>query len=236
MSNFRNFTSRSILSLISKFVFIKNLVYFIFLIIIGSNFIFAQDGIIYDIDASIDIAGKKIKILQKISFQVSSTNRIDTLYLTDWSNAYSSTKSPLAQRFVEEYDRSFYLSHKSKLGSTVINSITINGLQTEWERIEDQPDIIRIISKSKNKVNNKTAIFLDYQVLIPDAKFTGYGYNANGDALLRYWYIALSPIYKNKWRPWYILRWEGIIISICLINTTIINFKIWCFTILNIST
>ena len=45
----------------------------------------------------------------------------DTIYLTDWSNAYSSVKSPMAERFVEEYDRSFYLSNKSKLGFTVIN-------------------------------------------------------------------------------------------------------------------
>ncbi|MGB2435321.1 MAG: hypothetical protein ACPIB5_04330, partial [Flavobacteriaceae bacterium] len=59
-------------------------------------------------------------IRQKISLENLLPNRGDTLYLTDWSNAYSSTKSPLAQRFVEEYDRSFYLSNKSKLGSTSI--------------------------------------------------------------------------------------------------------------------
>ena len=62
----------------------------------------------------------------------------DTLYFTDWSNAHSTTKSPLAQRFVEEYDRSFFLTNKSKLGSTSISSITVNELETRWERLENQ--------------------------------------------------------------------------------------------------
>ena len=66
----------------------------------------------------------------------------DTLYFTDWSNAYSTNKSPLAQRFVEEYDRSFFLTTKSKLGSTSINSVSVNELETHWERLENQCDII----------------------------------------------------------------------------------------------
>ena len=82
------------------------------------DFIFGQDQISYDIDASVDASGKKIQISQKITFESLSPMSTDTIYLTDWSNAYSSVKSPMAERFVEEYDRSFYLSNKSKLGFT----------------------------------------------------------------------------------------------------------------------
>ena len=199
-SSFKNFTSRNILNQTSNIVIIENSAYFIVFILIGGGFIFAQDKISYDIDASIDDSGKKITISQKIFFKKPSPKSGDTLYLTDWSNAYSNTKTPLAQRFVEEYDRSFYLSNKLKLGATAINSIKINGLQAKWERMENQPDIIKVIYDSKNKVNNILTLALDYQVVIPDAKFTGYGYNAKGDTLLRYWYIALSPIYENQWK------------------------------------
>ena len=200
MSSFINFTNRNISNQTSNPVVIKNLTYFIAFILMGSGFTLGQNHISYDIVAKIDSTGKKMTIRQKISLENLLPNRGDTLYLTDWSNAYSSTKSPLALRFVEEYDRSFYLSNKSKLGSTSINSITVNAKQTQWERMKNQPDIIRVITYPKKIKSKSITISLTYEVILPDAKFTGYGYNAKGDALLRYWYIALSPIYENQWK------------------------------------
>ena len=87
---------------------------------------FGQKDISYEIDAVIERTGRNITIRQMISLKNLPPEMGDTLYFTDWSNAYSTTKSPLAQRFVEEYDRSFFLTNKSKLGSTSINSITVN--------------------------------------------------------------------------------------------------------------
>jgi len=69
--------------------------------------------------------------------------------------------------------------------------------------------------------NNNTSIFLDYHVFIPDAKFTGYGYNSKGNVLLRYWYIALSPIYKNKWRNYSHLNLEDYSIKAAAYNLKI---------------
>ena len=107
--------------------------------------------------------------------------------MTDWSNAYSSTKTPLADRLVEEYNRSFYLSKKSKLGYTSIRSIILDEHQIEWERLEDKPDIIRIVMDSRNRLGNRLSITIEYEVMLPDAKFTGYGQSANGDVMLRFW-------------------------------------------------
>lgn len=187
-------------------------------ILMGSVFTYGQNEIFYHIDAVIDSTGKKISIRQKIFLKNLPANIGDTLYLTDWSNAYSSTKSPLAQRFVEEYDRSFYLSNKSKLGSTSINSITVNTLQTQWERMENQPDIIRVITEPQKKESNAITISLNYELILPNAKFTGYGYNTKGDALLRYWYIALSPIFDNQWRNYSHLNLEDFSIQAASYN------------------
>ena len=66
--------------------------------------------------------------------------------------------------------------------------------------MKNQPDIIRVITYPKKIKSKSITISLTYEVILPDAKFTGYGYNAKGDALLRYWYIALSPIYENQWK------------------------------------
>lgn len=166
----------------------------------GTNSSFGQNEIYYDIDAAVDASKKKLNVSQIISFKNISSEILDTLYFTDWSNAYSSIKSPLAQRFVEEYDRSFYLSNKSKLGQTSITSFELNGKEVDWSRLENQPDIIWVIPNQTIKEENLIRIELKYEVVIPDAKFTGYGYNPEGDVLLRYWHIALSPIYNNQWR------------------------------------
>ena len=165
-----------------------------------SSLSFGQKDISYEIDAVIERMGRNIIIRQTISLKNLPSEMGDTLYFTDWSNAYSTTKSPLAQRFVEEYDRSFFLTNKSKLGSTSISSITVNELETRWERLENQCDIIKVVGDFQKNATDSIVISLDYKLILPDAKFTGYGYNLTNEALLRNWYITLSPIYNKKWR------------------------------------
>ena len=218
MNNFRNFTKRNILYQTSNHFIIKKLGYLTLLIWLGIGIIYGQDEITYDIDAVIDSSGKRLKINQIIFLKSESIKSSDTLYLTDWSNAYSSTKTPLAQRFVEEYDRSFYLSKKSKLGGTSIRSIKLNDFQIQWEREEDQPDIIRIIPQSKSELGYTSTITIEYDVIVPDAKFTGYGLKANGDVLLRFWYIALSPRYNQKWVNYSHLNLEDFSIQVADYN------------------
>ena len=170
------------------------------MILIGNNLINGQNKISYYIDTNLDYEARKLKITQNISFKNISSQELDTLCFTDWSNAYSSVKSPLAQRIVEEYDRSFYLSNRSKFGRTSINSFKVNGKDIDWNRLNNQPDIIQVILN--NKIDSETVINVEiqYEVIIPDDKFTGYGYNTKGDVFLRFWHIALSPIYDNEWR------------------------------------
>ena len=166
----------------------------------GCAVAYGQNRISYYIHATLDSIGKRLTISQKISFEGISNNELDTLYFTDWPNAYSGINTPLAQRLVEEYDRSFYLSNKSKFGSTLIQSFKINGTQANWSRLDNQPDIIQLISSQKINNEKLTKIEIQYEVVLPDAKFTGYGYNDKGDIYLRYWYIALSPIFEGKWQ------------------------------------
>ena len=71
-------------------------------------------------------------IKQKISF-LNQSDLLENIYLNDWANSYSSTKSPLADRLVEEYTRSFYLSAKSKRGNTLISNIYLNGIKAKWK-------------------------------------------------------------------------------------------------------
>ena len=86
-----------------------------------------QDLIDYSINVSLLTAANQLVIKQKISFE-NLNNSLTKIYLNDWANSYSSTKSPLANRLVEEYTRSFYLSAKSKRGYSLISNIYVNCL------------------------------------------------------------------------------------------------------------
>ena len=84
---------------------------------------FGQVDIDYNIKAKFDEKNGQIDIDQIIYFKNTTENIIDTIYMNDWSNSFSNSKTPLAKRFGEEYDRSFYLSSKNKLGYTLIEYI-----------------------------------------------------------------------------------------------------------------
>ena len=153
----------------------------------------------YDIDATLDPNKKLININQKISFSNPFDRKINEIYLLDWINAYKSTKTPLAIRFAEDYNRSFYLSLKSKLGSTFIDSIFVKKMKIKWERLEKQPDIIKVFLPKNLEPNDTISFNLSYSLNIPDSKFTGMGISDSGLIYLKHWNIALAPIYKNNW-------------------------------------
>ena len=87
---------------------------------------------------------KTLVVSQKIKLTNNTSEGLIDFFFNDWSHAYSSSKSPLAQRLAEEYDRRFYLGIKSKRGKTFGLKISINRKEIEWKRIDNQIDIIKI--------------------------------------------------------------------------------------------
>ena len=176
-----------------KFSF-KIFIFFINIFII--KFSFSQESIDYSISASLLTETDQLIIKQKISF-LNQSDLLENIYLNDWANSYSSTKSPLADRLVEEYTRSFYLSAKSKRGNTLISNIYVNGSKAKWKRKQNNLDIIEInIDKpiKKGIVN----IDLSYIVKLPSSKFTGYGKIKRNQYFIENFFITLSKFVKNK--------------------------------------
>ena len=62
----------------------------------------------YSIDATLNIKEKSIEISQQINFTNPGKERTNILYLQNWINAYRDTKTPLAKRFSEDFNRKFY--------------------------------------------------------------------------------------------------------------------------------
>ena len=177
----------------SKFI-LKILILFLNIFII--NFSFSQNSIDYSINASLLTETDQLIIKQRISF-FNQNDFINKIYLNDWANSYSSTKSPLADRLVEEYTRSFYLSAKSKRGYTLISNIFVNGSEAKWKRAENNLDIIEI-SSDKSIKKGVVNIDLSYIIKLPSSKFTGYGKIKQQQYFIENFFISLSKFDENR--------------------------------------
>ncbi|MFI1773591.1 metalloprotease [Thalassobellus citreus] len=158
---------------------------------------FGQNKI--DLKAIFDINAKQIKISQTIQYQNTSNNVLDTIYLNDWNNSYSTKKTPLAHRIADEYNNKFHLAKNKDRGYSVITSIKQDNKNLVFSQLKNQIDIIQVALKTPLKPNEFYTINLDYIVQVPSDKFTSYGYTDTGDLNLRYWYIT-PAIYNGEWQ------------------------------------
>ena len=154
----------------------------------------------YTLDAKWDEATDSFEIIQKIKFQNTGQKPLDTLYLNDWAHAYSSTKSPLANRLAEEFNRSFYLSKKSKRGHTEIKKLRVSNGENQWKRLDPQLDIIVIPLESPIEPGEAVEMDLHYTVKLPNGKYTGYGKLKKGAYFIENFFLTLSDFQQQKWQ------------------------------------
>jgi len=143
---------------------------------------------------------KTIIISQTITFTNTSDEVWDEVYLTDWANSFSSKQTALAQRFDENYLKKFHLAKDKDRGKTLINTITQNGVSLAFSRPEGHQDILKIALETTIAPGEAYTLSLSYQVVLPHAKFTRYGYTKVGDYNLRYWYLTPVIYQDKKWQ------------------------------------
>ena len=158
---------------------------------------FGQNNI--DLKTVFDVENKQIKIAQTIQYQNTTQDELQTIYLNDWNNSYSTKKTPLATRIADEYKNDFHLAKNKDRGFSVITSIKQNGESLKFQQLKNQIDIIEVKLKEPLKPNNSYTIHLEYIVQLPSDKFTSYGITNTGDLNLRYWYIT-PAVYNGTWQ------------------------------------
>lgn len=153
-----------------------------------------------DLVVELDATRHQLFVEQKITIKNQSQNPLESIYLNDWANAYSSTKSPLALRLVEEYTRSFYLSNKSKRGYTKVKKLTADNATVQWTRPDNRIDQIFIQLNTPLDVGKTTTIEIDYVVQLPDSRFTGYGIVDEDSYFLENFFLSLGWHHNNHWK------------------------------------
>ena len=156
---------------------------------------FAQHDISAKIKSSEDL--KRLNISQEIVFKNNGETSLDEIYLYDWINAFSDKKSPLAKRYAQEYVRKFHFATDEEHGGTTIENLEINSKPSQWKREENQPDIIKIELNNTLKSGESITVKLDYQLVIPDAKFTGFGWFQR-ELILKEWLIK-PAVFEKDW-------------------------------------
>jgi len=177
----------------------KNTIFLInsLLLFVFSNAIWSQTH--YSIQADLDSENRTITVSQTVVFENSSELPLTEIYLNDWANSYEGTESPLVKHLANQFNRSFYFSAKSKLGFTSLKSISSQGEAFDWSRLEEQLDLIKISLKRPLSNGESLQINLEYQLQLPDDKFTGFGISSNNTVLFRDFFISVSPFKNNKW-------------------------------------
>jgi len=172
--------------------------FFIFFVLFVISFgLFGQNKI--DLKAVFDTENRQIKISQNIVYQNTTNDTLNSIYLNDWSNSYSTKKTPLAIRMADEYKNDFHLAKNEDRGFTAITSIKQNGIDLKFNQLKNQIDIIKVELNSPLNPKESYHIHLEYTVQVPNAKFTQYGVTEKGDFNLRYWYIT-PAVYDGNWQ------------------------------------
>ncbi len=174
-----------------------NLRFFNFIICISFSFVAISQNAI-SVNASFDIEKRSVTIEQTIKYHNSTNTVLDSIYLNDWSNSYSSKNTPLADRFAEEFKNTFHFAKEEDRGFTEIAQITQNNTPVKYERLKNNPDVIKVVLASPLLPNTSYSLKLNYTIRIADDKFTRYGINNENELKLRYWYIT-PAVFNGKW-------------------------------------
>ncbi|MEY4835601.1 MAG: hypothetical protein RI980_1716 [Bacteroidota bacterium] len=141
--------------------------------------------------------GKKITVFEEITIKNTFTTALNEITLNDWNHAFSSKNSALAKKFSDEFNRSYHLSSQIDRGGTNIIAITnANKKSLLYYRKPNQIDIVIIPLEKPLATGESTKININYEITLPNSKFTKFGYSEN-KLYLRNCFLTLSRFHSE---------------------------------------
>ncbi|HRN99122.1 MAG TPA: aminopeptidase, partial [Flavobacterium sp.] len=116
---------------------------------------------------------------QQVVFKNQSADTLRQLIFNDWNNAYSAKKTPLAERFSDEFKRAFYYAKDVERGYTQVVHILCGVRPLEWRRPDGHPDLVSVLTDAIRPGDSAVLLFR-YQIKLPHKRFTGFGYDDDG--------------------------------------------------------
>lgn len=126
--------------------------------------------------------GHTLQVRQVLVFENNSADTLHSIVLNDWNHSYSGKDTPLAKRFSDEFIRSFYRAKDEERGHTSVSIVAAGSPDDDkstvlaWVRTKEHPDLLEV-STGQLLPGQKIKLLLTYDLKLPNARFTGYGYD-----------------------------------------------------------
>ncbi len=161
--------------------------FFCVLVSFSFNFwaIAQQDSIRLDVKLNDD--QRSLSVKQTLIYHNPHQKSINQVKLLNWVAAYQKRKTPLLKRKIEDRKSDLYFAKDNQLGQLERLSYAHNN--TTSEILNTNQENIFIPLSQDLKPGESITIDLDYQIKLPDARFTGYGINTN-HILLKYFFLV----------------------------------------------
>lgn len=151
-----------------------------------------QDSIRLNVKLNDDL--KSISVEQTLIYHNPHQKSITQIKLLNWVSAYQKRKTPLLKRKIEDRKNDLYFAKEDQLGKLENLQYSHNNISSEILNTKQENIFIPLSEPLKS--GESITINLKYQIRLPDARFTGYGINAN-NILLKYFFLV-PDTYENE--------------------------------------
>ena len=131
---------------------------------------------------------KTLKINQEITYYNHSGKPLDSIKLLNWIASYNKRGTSLVYRKLEDRNSSLHFAKPEELGKIISLNITNIHNQTFAVNNISEENLFLILNQPL-ETGKSIKLQLQYQLQLPDKKFTGYGTSDNSIAL-KYFFIV----------------------------------------------
>ena len=147
----------------------------------------AQKDSIY-IAAKLSPDRKIVEVKEEIIYHNHSGKALDSIKLLNWIAAYNKRGTSLVYRKLEDRDNSLHFAKPELLGKTLDLKINSDQDQLIGKNDLSEENLFFVLNKPL-QVGESIKLELQYQLQLPDKKFTGYG-TSESDIALKYFFIV----------------------------------------------
>jgi len=149
-----------------------------------------------------DSINRDFHVRQEMLLVFQKQAQTDSLFLLNWVNAYKNKNTPLARRFIENYDLNFHFTRQKNRGKLIIDKVFINDkpLKNSLQNYREEEFFVLKLPKKPNE-NDSLILRIDYYLQLPNSKFTGFGVDKNDNINLdNFYFLAVDKkhLYAHK--------------------------------------
>ena len=144
--------------------FFKKIILVVFIFICNNNL--SQNN--HNIEAVFLISENKLKVKQVSVFRNNTAKNLNKIFIYDFNNSFSSIDTPLSKKLYSEYDSSLLKSDYNQKGRTLVSKILVGNEVADWNRVNNQQDIIEIKLLKTLEKNLTVKVVFEYELILPN--------------------------------------------------------------------